>query len=98
VVHIASHSRLADRIGRANNYEDLEREVAVKQLPREFAVEAEFTVEAQVARALLDEMGFHSVPPAISDPGHLQLAISTTPRLEPHQIQLFLKRAIRRAV
>lgn len=97
VVHIALRSRLSNWFTDANNYMEMEREVAVKQAPVDFAESAEFTVDVWVARQVLIEIGFQSIPQGIMGYAHLQLAISTTPRLNSDEIRSFLRIAIWRA-
>lgn len=98
VVHIALRRRFRRLIVGANNYENLEREVAVNLLPVTFSARSDFTITAQQARDILVNLGFGNIPPMIANLNHLHLALVTRAPITEDQIQVFVKRAIRVAL
>lgn len=98
VVHIALRRRFRRLIVPANNYENLEREVAVNLLPVTFAARSDFTITAQQARDILVNLGLANIPPAIANLNHFHLALVIRARITEEHVQEFIKRAIRVAV
>lgn len=92
---MALRQRFRKLIVPANNYEDLEREVALDLLPVTFAAHSDFTITAQQARGILADLGFGNIPPVIVNQNHFHLALVNRAPITEEQIQEFTRRTIR---
>jgi hypothetical protein len=71
----------------------LEREVQVDLPPHEFEKRAQSTISIDKSRKILKDMGVADLPASVHSSDDGTQILNSTPRLNPEQIQEFLKRA-----
>lgn len=76
-------------ISEGNVLRNLEKEVCVEILPKEFADRSSLSISAQDSRAILSEMGY-DIPEAIYDKQQLNSILKETPRLSSDDIQIYI--------
>lgn len=82
-------------VSEGNVLGNLENEVCVEILPKEFAERSSLSVSAQDSRAILSEMGY-DIPKAIYDKQQLNSILKETPRLSDNDIQVYINRILGR--
>ena len=93
VVHIATHGELTGvEIVAGNVLATLEKEVAIRIKPREFAQKAGLTLIAAEARNILRNIGI-ALPHRIANKARLSEILHTSPRLTQEQIFEFVRQA-----
>jgi len=91
VVYIANRTGLP--VAEGNWFAGAEREVGVQMLPAEFAAQADASLSAMQARAILNSMGIQ-VPEVISSQGNIGATLSDLTPLTIGQTGNFLSQAI----
>ena len=93
VVYIASASDLDNvAILEGNVLNDLENEVGIDMLPKDFSDRAGIVITSQNARDILKDMGY-SLPSNIYDKDDLSSILKNTPRLNDAEINNFVERS-----
>ena len=93
VVYIASTNDLKGvTISEGNVLSDLEREVGINILPKDFSDRASIEISSQDARNILKDMGY-SLPNNIYDKSHLNSMLKSTPRLNADEIIVFVEKS-----